>query len=141
MARLMRQVNLEGITRRCHQKTTRRDVEAESAPDLVEREFTTDAPDRLWVADVTYIPTRGGFLYLAVVLDASSRRVVGWAMAGNLGTELVSEALEMAIAQRHPQRVIHHSDQGTGVHVNCLWQQVSRSGCATIDGNSRGLLR
>ena len=113
VARLMRQAGLEGVTRRSHQKTTRRDVEAQSAPDLVEREFTTDAPDKLWVADVTYIPTRGGFLYLAVVLDAFGRRVVGWAMAGNLRTELVLEALEMAIAQRQPQGVIHHSDHGT----------------------------
>jgi len=108
----MRQAGLEGVTRRCHQKTTRRDVGAESAPDLVEREFTTDAPDKLWVADITYIPTRGGFLYLAVVLDAFGRRVVGWAMTGHLRTELVLEALEMAIYQRQSQGVIHHSDHG-----------------------------
>jgi putative transposase len=104
---------LEGVTRRRHRKTTKRDVEAESAPDLVEREFTSDAPDKLWVADITYIPTRAGFLYLAVVVDAFSRRVIGWAMAGNLRKELVLEALEMAIEQRHPQGVIHHSDHGT----------------------------
>ncbi len=70
-------------------------------------------PNRLWVADITYIPTWAGFLYLAVVLDAFSRRIVGWAMATHLRTELVLEALNMALAQRRPAGVIHHSDQGT----------------------------
>jgi putative transposase len=70
------------------------------------------APDRLWVADITYIPTWAGFLYLAVVLDAWSRRVVGWAMATHLRTELVLDALNMAFTQRRPTDVIHHSDQG-----------------------------
>ena len=80
---------------------------------LVERDFTADGPDQLWVADITYIPTWAGFLYLAVVLDAWSRRVVGWAMATHLRTELVLDALNMATWQRRPERVIHHSDQGT----------------------------
>jgi putative transposase len=79
---------------------------------LVEREFRADAPDGLWVADVTYVSTQAGFLYLAVVVDAFSRRVVGWAMAGHLGTELVLDVLEMAIWQRRPLEVIHHSDHG-----------------------------
>lgn len=113
VARLMRQAGLEGVTRRRHRKTTRRDVEAKSAPDLVERDFTSNAPDQLWVADITYIPTRAGFLYLAVVVDAFGRRVVGWAMAGHLRTELVLEALEMAIQQRRSRGVIHHSDHGS----------------------------
>ena len=82
------------------------------APDLVERDFFADGPDQLWVADITYIPTWAGFLYLAVVVDAWSRRVVGWSMAAHLKTELVLEALDMAIWQRRPQAVIHHSDQG-----------------------------
>ena len=82
------------------------------APDLVQRDFTVDGPDRLWVADITYVPTGAGFLYLAVVLDAWSRRVVGWAMATHLRTELVLAALDMAIVQRLPRDVIHHSDQG-----------------------------
>ncbi len=112
VARLMRQAGLEGVSRRRGRKTTTRDEKAEPAPDLVEREFTADAPDQLWVADITYIPTRSGFVYLAVVVDAFSRRVVGWAMAGHLRTELVLEALEMAIEQRHPDGVIHHSDHG-----------------------------
>lgn len=86
---------------------------ASAAPDLVDRDFTAPAPDRLWVADITYIPTWAGFLYLAVVLDAWSRRVVGWAMASHLRTELVLDALNMAIEQRRPAQVVHHSDHGT----------------------------
>jgi putative transposase len=88
------------------------DRDAGSAPDLVDRNFTASGPDRLWVADITYIPTWAGFLYLAVVLDAWSRRVVGWAMATHLRTELVLEAFNMAVSQRRPHAVIHHSDHG-----------------------------
>jgi putative transposase len=113
VARLMKAEGIEGISRRKWVVTTRRDAEARPAPDLVERRFSADAPDRLWVADITYIPTWAGFLYLAVVLDAFSRRIVGWSMAESLKTELVLEALNMAIGQRRPRGVVHHSDQGT----------------------------
>jgi putative transposase len=89
-----------------------RDREARPAPDLVDRNFTVERPNQLWVADITYIPTWAGFLFLAVVLDACSRRIVGWAMATHLRTELVLDALNMALAQRRPTAVIHHSDQG-----------------------------
>ena len=82
-------------------------------PDLVDRNFEMDRPDRLWVADITYVPTWSGFLFLAVVLDAFSRRIVGWAMATHLRTSLVLSALDMALFQRKPGDVIHHSDQGT----------------------------
>ena len=112
VGRLMRQAGLQGVSRRKGCWTTRRDRDARPAPDLVERKFVADAPDRLWVADMTYIPTWAGFLYLAVVLDAFSRRIVGWAMANHLRTELVLEALNMALGQRRPNDVIHHSDQG-----------------------------
>jgi putative transposase len=78
----------------------------------VDRKFVATAPDQIWVADITYIPTYAGFLFLAVVLDVFSRRVVGWAMAGHLRTELVLDALNMAIHRRRPANVIHHSDQG-----------------------------
>ena len=78
----------------------------------MERNFTAEAPDRLWVADITYIPTWVGFLYLAVVLDAYSRRIVGWSMATTLAKQLVLDALNMALATRRPRQVIHHSDQG-----------------------------
>jgi putative transposase len=110
--RLMRQAGLEGVSRRKKRKTTRRDADARPALDLVQRDFTVDGPDMLWVADITYVPTWAGFLYLAVVLDAWSRRIVGWCMANHLRTELVLDALEMAVWQRRPDGVIHHSDQG-----------------------------
>ena len=113
IARLMQAAGLEGVSRRRHVRTTVRDRQARRAPDLVERDFAADGPDRLWVADITYIPTWAGFLYLAVVVDSWSRRVVGWAMATHLRTELVLEALNMALWQRRPEAVIHHSDQGT----------------------------
>ena len=113
VARLMRAAGLAGVSRRKGVRTTRRDGAARPAPDLVERDFTADAPDRLWVADITYIATWAGFLYLAVVLDAFSRRIVGWAMATHLRTSLVLDALDMALAQRRPKDVIHHSDQGS----------------------------
>jgi putative transposase len=113
VARLMRGQGLAGVSRRRRFCTTTRDRQARPAPDLVERNFTATDRDQLWVADITYIPTLAGFLYLAVVLDAFSRRVVGWAMATHLRTELVLAALDMAIGQRRPVGVIHHSDQGT----------------------------
>jgi len=112
VARLMRAARVQGVSRRQWVTTTTRDPEARPAPDLVQRDFTVDGPDRLWVADITYVPTGAGFLYLAVVLDAWSRRVVGWAMATHLRTELVLAALDMALEQRRPHGVIHHSDHG-----------------------------
>ncbi len=113
VARLMKKAGLVGVSRRKKAWTTRKDAEARPAPDLVNRDFEADGPDRLWVADITYVPTWAGFLYLAVVIDVWSRRVVGWAMAGHLRTELVLQALNMAIWQRRPEGVIHHSDQGS----------------------------
>lgn len=83
-----------------------------------EREFAATAPNQLWVADITYVPTWAGFLYLAVVLDVFSRRIVGWAMDTHLRTELVVDALNMAIGQRQPATVIHHSDQGCQLGFN-----------------------
>jgi len=112
VARLMRAASLEGVSRRKRAHTTRRERGARAAPDLVERDFTAQGPDELWVADITFVPTWAGFLYLAVVLDAWSRRIVGWAMAAHLRTELVLEALDMALWRRRPKEVIHHSDQG-----------------------------
>jgi putative transposase len=113
VARLMRASGLSGASRRRGVVTTRRDSDARPAPDLVDRNFVAARANQLWVADITYIPTLTGFLYLAVVLDAFSRRIVGWAMAGHLRTELVLEALDMALGQRRPRDVIHHSDQGS----------------------------
>jgi putative transposase len=113
VARLMQDAGLAGVSRRRRFATTTRARQARPAPDLVDRNFAASGRDQLWVADITYIPTWAGFLYLAVVLDAWSRRVVGWAMATQLRTELVLEALNMALTQRRPTGVIHHSDQGT----------------------------
>lgn len=112
VARLLRHAGLQGVSRRKPFHTTVRDDTARPAPDLIDRQFTAGGPNRLGVADITYIPTWAGFLYLAVVLDAWSRRVVGWAMERHLRTELVLAALDMAVAQRRPTDVIHHSDQG-----------------------------
>lgn len=112
IARLMQAAGLQGVSRRKGPTTTIRSERARPAADLVARDFTAEAPNQLWVADITYIPTAVGFLYLAVVLDAFSRRIVGWSMASHLRTALVLAALEMALEQRKPDGVIHHSDQG-----------------------------
>lgn len=108
----MRLAGLQGVSRRKGCRTTIRSGYACPTPDLVERNFTATAPGRLWVADITYIPTWDEFLYLAVVLDTFSRWIVGWAMERHLRTRLVLDALNMALRRRRPSTVIHHSDQG-----------------------------
>jgi putative transposase len=112
VARLLKQAALQGVSRRKWPVTTTRAEHARPAPDLVQRQFAATGPNQLWVADITYIPTWAGLLYLAVVLDVWSRRIVGWAMETHLRTSLVLAALEMAVSQRQPAGVIHHSDQG-----------------------------
>jgi len=113
IARLMSAAGLAGVSRRKFVTTTVKGSDRQ-APDLVDRNFTAERPNLLWVADITYIPTWAGFLYLAVVLDACSRRIVGWSMATTLATRLVLDALNMALAmRRRPKGVIHHSDQGS----------------------------
>src|SRR5260370_10338337 len=129
VARLMRAAGLVGVSRRKWITTTVRDRAARPAPDLVERNFVAPGPNRLWVADITYIPTWAGFLYLAVVLDAFSRRLVGWAMETHLRTELVLEALNMALAQRRPRGVIHHSDHGSQGEFKRSSQHLDRENC------------
>jgi putative transposase len=113
VARLMRAANIVGCHRRQSTGTTVREPAAPVAPDRVDRQFVAAAPNVLWAADITYVPTWMGFLYLAVVLDVFSRRIIGWAMADHLRTELVLSALDMALWNRHPDPgVIHHSDHG-----------------------------
>jgi putative transposase len=113
VARLMRKAQLQGVTRRKFCRTTRRDGRARPAPDLLDRDFTAPAPDQRWVADITYVPTWAGFLFLATVLDVFTRQVVGWSMSSNQNTELVTRALQMAVRRRRPTGVVvHHSDQG-----------------------------
>jgi putative transposase len=116
VARLMRKEGLKGCLRGRKKRTTRRDGSAVTAPDLVRRNFAAVTPNRLWVADITYVKTDQGFLYLAFVLDAYSRRLVGWAMATHLRTELVVDALQTALWRRKPAAgLVHHSDsQNTG---------------------------
>ena len=128
VARLMRAAGVRGVSRRKWVTTTTRDPEARAAPDLVQRDFHLDGPDRLWVAAITYVPTGAGFLYLAAVLDAWSRRVIGWAMATHLRTELVLAALDMALARRQPRDVIHHSDHGCQYTAVAYEQRCQRFG-------------
>jgi putative transposase len=128
VARLMASAGLHGVSRRKWVITTVRDRGARPAPDLVERNFAASGPNRLWVADITYIPTWAGFLYLAVVLDVFSRRIVGWAMETYLRTELVLKALDMALGQRRPAQVIHHSDQGSQYTSFAFGQRCEKAG-------------
>jgi putative transposase len=114
VARLMRVNGIRGISRRrAFVVTTRRDERQRPAPDLVQREFVADGPNQLWVADMTYVPTWAGFVFLAIVLDVWSRRIVGWAIGEQMTADLVLAALNMALQQRRPDGVIHHSDQGS----------------------------
>ena len=111
IARLMRQAGLRGACRRKKFRTTTPGTGVRFA-DLVQRKFQATGPNELWVADITYVPTASGFLFVSVVLDVWSRRIVGWSMASHLRTELVLESLDMAVQRRQPEQVIHHSDQG-----------------------------
>ena len=113
VARLMRVAGMRGVCRRRFVVTTRRDPTQRPAPDLVNREFVAAGPNQLWVADITYVPTWAGFVFLAIVLDVWSRRVVGWAIGEQMTSHLVLAALNMAIQQRKPKGVIHHNDQGS----------------------------
>ena len=114
VARLMRRASIRGVSRRRgFVVTTRREVLQSPAPDLVERRFVAEGPNELWVADMTYVPTWAGFIYLAIVLDVWSRRIVGWSISQQMSGDVVLAALNMALEQRKPRAVIHHSDQGS----------------------------
>lgn len=137
VARLMRTAGLEGVHRRRSTRTTIRDRDAATAPDLVEREFSASRPDTLWVADITYVPTWAGFLYVAVVIDVFSRRVVGWSMAGHLRTELILDALDMAISRRRPgEGLVHHSDRGTQYTSIAFGRRCREAGIALSMGST-----
>src|SRR5207253_4896632 len=105
VARLMKESGLAGVSRRKSTVTTRRSRSARPAPDLVDRQFAADKPNELWVADITYVPTWVGFLYLAVDLDVWRPKIVGWAMASHLSTSLVTEALDMGYITLSPEKV------------------------------------
>jgi putative transposase len=138
VARLMRGAAIVGCHRRRYVVTTQREPRAPVAPDHVGRQFTATAPNQRWTADITDVPTWAGFLYLAVVLDVCSRRIVGWAMAEHLRTELVLGALEMALWNRRPAAgVVHHSDQGSQYAALAFGQRCQTAGVVPSMG-SRG---
>jgi putative transposase len=140
VARLMRRAGLRGVHgQRRRVRTTVADPRATPAPDRVERAFAPaaiGAPDRLWLADISYIPTREGWLYLAIVLDGFSRRVVGWAMADHLQTELVLAALRLALQRRRPAAgLIHHSDRGCQYTSLAFGQHLRAAGLVPSTGS------
>lgn len=129
--RLMRDAGIEGVYRRRRSGCTRRDPEATPSDDLVKRRFHPTGPDRLWVADITEHRTREGKVYCAVVLDAWSRRVVGWSIADHLKAELVCDALDMAIWRRRPKKdsgLVHHADHGTQYTSWAFGQRLRKAG-------------
>jgi putative transposase len=134
--RLMRQLGLSGLVPKKRGQTTIRVPGVRTAPDLVERDFLPTATDRLWVADITYVPTWQGWLYLAALVDCYSRRVVGWSMADHLRGELVLEALEMALARRRPAPgLVHHSDQGSQYVALLFGERCRRAGIRVSMGS------
>ena len=136
--RLMHNAGLSGLIRRKRGRTTVSVPGVRTAPDLVERDFNPTAANKLWVADITYIRTWEGWLYLAAVMDCFSRRIVGWAMADHLRAELVVNALEMAVARRRPAPgLIHHSDQGSQF-VSLIFGQRCGDAGIEISMGSRG---
>ena len=116
VARLMRELGVRGVSRRRKMSATRRDRDAVRAPDLVNRDFTADRPDALWVTDLTYVATRAGMAYVCFITDAFSRRIVGWRVASHMRTEMVLDALETARRSRGGRRLVGlvaHSDAGS----------------------------
>jgi putative transposase len=126
----MRQAGIAGIRRRKGHGCTRRDPDASPSEDLVKRQFTVDEPDRLWVMDVTEHPTDEGKVYLGVVVDAFSRRVVGWSIADHIRSELVVDAVQMAVWRRQPPegQCVAHSDHGAQAGLNRSSQRLDRGG-------------
>jgi putative transposase len=138
VARLMRQAGLSGLIARKRGRTTIKVPHVRVCEDLVDRAFATAAPNRVWAADITYLRTWEGWLYLAAVQDLYSRRIVGWAMADHMRTELVCDALQMALAGRRPEPgLIWHSDQGSQFVSLAFGQQARAAGIAQSMG-SRG---
>jgi putative transposase len=136
--RLMRQAGISGMVRRKRGRTTIQVPGVRVADDLVERRFRPTAPNVLWVADVTYLRTWEGWLYLAAVQDAYSRAIVGWSMADHMRAELVVDALQMAVARRRPRPgLIHHSDQGSQ-YVSLAFGQAARDAGIARSIGSKG---
>ena len=142
VARLMRKDGLRGCLRgRRRRHTTRQDPLAIPAPDLVKRNFAAPAPNRLWTADITYLHTDEGFLYLAFILDVYSRRVVGWSMASHLRSKLVADALQMALHRRTPSiGLIHHSDRGAQYTALSFGKRLEEAGIVPSMGRAGSAL-
>ncbi len=141
VARLMRKASLQGCRRGRKKHTTRRDVNAIPAPDLLKRSFTAESPDSIWTADITYIHTQEGFLYLAFILDVYSRKIVGWSMASHLRTELVVDALEMALWRRKPGTgLIHHTDRGAQYTALSFGEKLKGAGLVPSMGRTGSAL-
>lgn len=137
VARLMRELGIEGVSRRRARRTTVPDQSRPVAPDLIGRDFRATGPDQKWFADLTYVPTWEGYLYLAVVMDAWSRRIVGWAMRDDMKAELVVDALGMAVTMRRPDvegGLIHHSDRGGQYASLAVGRTLAESGIAPSMG-------
>jgi putative transposase len=141
VARLMRNNGLTGCMRGRKKRTTRHDPYATPAPDLLKRNFAAAAPDKVWTADITYVHTQEGFLYLALILDVYSRRVVGWSMATHLRTELVVDALEMALWRRRPDAgLIHHTDRGAQYTALSFGKRLEEAGIVPSMGRAGSAL-
>ena len=129
VARLMQQAGLRARRRRRYRVTTDSTHDRPVAPNVLQRDFQADQPNKKWAADLTYIPTQEGWLYLAVIVDLYGRRVVGWAMSDRLKDDLTRQALAMAIQQRQPPRgLIHHSDRGRQYASAAYRRQLTRQG-------------
>ena len=137
VARLMRVAGLRGCMRSRKRRTTRRDPRAAPAPDLLGRDFVAAQPNRVWLADITYLPTQEGFLYLAFILDVYSRKIVGWSMASHMRTELVVDALQMAVWRRKPSAgLVHHSDRGAQYTAISLGKRLEEVGIVPSMGRT-----
>jgi putative transposase len=139
VARLMTELGIQGVSRRKgRRRATSPTAEVAAAPDRVRRQFSADSLDCLWLADITYVPTHEGWLFLAVVIDMCSRKIVGWSMRGDLKAELVTDALRMALARRNPSPgLIHHSDRG-GQYRSLLFGRTLRDSGIAASMGSRG---
>jgi putative transposase len=137
VARLLRQAGLQGVRRGKKHFTTQRDENAVRPPDLVERDFTAEEPNRLWLADITYVRTWAGFCYVAFVQDVFSRMIVGWSIATHLRTSLATEALEMAVWKRGVavEGLIHHSDAGSQYTSVVYTERLAEHGIAPSVGS------
>jgi putative transposase len=136
VARLMRELGIEGVSRRGKRRAKKSANEAEAAPDLVKRDFSAERPNELWVADITYIPTWEGWLFLAAIIDVCTKRCCGWSMRNDLTADLVVDALGMAVTLRRPgPETIHHSDRGSQYRSLAIGKTLKESGIMASMGS------